>query len=359
MRHEVFQKFELAIKIIAPILSIIFTSKLMIEIIGIDSIDKIILVFLLSIIVNVIELWAFYIGKYYNLPFFTGLGFSVAIISVLASLGYLQVNFERSIMESTEYQLKLDEINLLKNQINQLDDTAQKQRSLNHVTRSQETLNSKTPLLNHLGKVQDELESIKVQGAGIGGALYRIFANIFKVGTYWVAIIFNLFVGALIECAAVQSNIRGIKKNAENLEEKDEKKTVILAEKEAEKIPEKNEGTPEKKGVHVYRTPEKNDEKKTAEKSDEKSNKSYGKKSDKNWTEIVRILTPTEAAILAKSEGVSDPVILAIKQDNPRWGYERVGKEAGRLMDRKKAISKTYVKKVILRELKKVKGTDK
>jgi len=350
MRHDIFEKIENAIRIITPLISIIFTSKLMIEIIGFDTIDKQILVVLLSIIVNAIELWAFYIGKYYDMPFFTGVGYAVAAVSVLASLGYLQVNFERSIMESTEYQLKLDEISLLKNQINQLDDTAQKQRSINYITRSQETLNSKTPLLNRLGRVQNELENIKAEGAGIGGALYRVFSNIFKVGTYWVAIVFNLLVGALIECAAVQSNIRDVKKNGKNLSEKVEKKTPILTEKETEKTSEKNEGTPEETGVHVYGTPEKNNDEKTSEKNAEKNTKSYGKKSDKNWTEIVRILTPTEAVILAKSEGISDPVILAVKQDNPRWGYERVGKEAGRLMGRKKAISKTYVKKVIKRE---------
>ena len=165
-----------------------------------------------------------------------------------------------------------------------------------------------------------------------------------------MAIFFNLIVGALIEFAAVQSNIRGVKKNSNNLEENTEKKTPILTEKETEKTSEKNEGTPDETGVHVYRTPEKKDGEKTSEKNAEKNTKSFGKKSDKNWTELLKFLSLTEAVILAKSEGLSDPVIVTVKRDNPRWGYERVGKEAGRLMGRKKAISKTYVKKVINRE---------
>lgn len=214
MRHEIFEKFELLIRILTPLLSILFTSKLAIEIVGFETWDQKILVICISMIVNVIELWAFYIGRYEDKPFFTTLGYAIGFVSVLASLGYLQVNFERSVLESNEYQLKYEEIKLLQNQIKQLDETAQKQQNINYITRSQQTLASKTPLLNRLGIAQRELDSVKESGAGIGGALYRIFSNIFRIGTYWVAIVFNLFLGALIEIAAVQSNIRGVKKGA-------------------------------------------------------------------------------------------------------------------------------------------------
>lgn len=210
MSEKFFKNITKLARVICPILSILFTGKLVIELVGTESWDRWVIIILISIILNMLELRAFYIWRKTDSWNYLALGVLIAVASVFGSLGYLQVSYERAVMQSNEYKLKLDEIGVLKTQIKSLQETAEKQRQINHITKSQETLLKMTPLMNKLGMIQKDLDNIKESGSGLGGALYRVFTKIFGIPNFWVAVLVNLFFAIIIEIGAIESNIKDI-----------------------------------------------------------------------------------------------------------------------------------------------------
>lgn len=211
MKESVIRYFSILIKLCCPFISMIFTFKLMMEIIGFSSLDQKIIVIIISAILNIIELLVFYYWKKYGAMHDLVFGLFLAAISVLGSLGYLQIGYERAIIQSKEYQLKLDEIEKLKRQIDLMSNAAERQQQLNYISRSKQTLIEMTGLMNKLGILQRELSKIKEQGYGFGGAIYRILMKLFNLNNFTVAVLFNLALAILIEFAAIKFNIMDVK----------------------------------------------------------------------------------------------------------------------------------------------------
>ena len=210
MEQETHDRINGILKLVLPAISIIFTSYLMIELIGTDTYIKWILIGVISVSINFLELRWFYLWKKEGRDSYAFLGVLVGIASVIASLGALQVGFERGIMESQEYQIQSQKVDLLKRQIENLGETADRQQQINHITRSAQTLEAQTPLFSQLGMEQEKLSEIKSNGAGVGGALYRLLSRMFKTELLWIAVIINLFISAIIEIGAIDANIKDV-----------------------------------------------------------------------------------------------------------------------------------------------------
>lgn len=127
-------------------------------------------------------------------------GIIFAAISVSATVGAMQVALIRGSLESAEFKQKVKEIDLIDKQIALLNETAQKQQRINHITKSVKTLDEANILLARRNKAQAELNAIKNQGAGLNAELYRSYASILGIDSVMTfAFLLNSVFAILLE----------------------------------------------------------------------------------------------------------------------------------------------------------------
>lgn len=74
-------------------------------------------------------------------------------------------------MHSTAYTLKLKEIQFFDNQIQELQDTAKKQKGIDYITKSVATSNQATVLIDSFQQAQADLNELRLNRAGLNTAL--------------------------------------------------------------------------------------------------------------------------------------------------------------------------------------------
>ncbi len=127
-------------------------------------------------------------------------GIIFAAISVSATVGAMQVALMRGSLESAEFKQKVKEIDLIDKQIALLNETAQKQQRINHITKSVKTLDEANILLERRNKSQAELNVIKNRGAGLNAELYRSYASILGIDSVMTfAFLLNSVFAILLE----------------------------------------------------------------------------------------------------------------------------------------------------------------
>lgn len=121
------------------------------------------------------------------------------LISVSASIGSLQISYDRAAQESTQYKSTERKLALQDSIVSGLGRTAAAQRKLNHVTKSQRSLLEASEQLRAMDETETRLESVKAAGAGLGNALYRAYSALLGVNAYSIALFFNVLISFLIE----------------------------------------------------------------------------------------------------------------------------------------------------------------
>jgi len=124
---------------------------------------------------------------------------SIIVLSIIASVGTLQVSSEKSALKSPEYSEKKETLNFVDNQIKQKENLAKSQVKINQLTRSIKTQSEIDTLLIKREALNSELKEIQYSASGLSGAIFRAFSKIFEVDIFYIILIGNVFLALLLE----------------------------------------------------------------------------------------------------------------------------------------------------------------
>jgi len=205
-----FNDFLAFIGIAILIMSFIETKNLLNEMIGFTTWEEKFYTLFGALLVNAVEVACFVFwyknrkARFYTAWFAFILGCAFGFLSVIGSLGWFQTKQEISTMQSTEYQ------------------TAMKQYESKQKTADEWREKSSNPeieawALTKSEKAQIEadqaaarLSSLSKHGAGVGNALYKVFARLGNTDTYTASVVSGMTFSALKEIAAIFTLILGM-----------------------------------------------------------------------------------------------------------------------------------------------------
>ena len=347
------------VAVVGGLISLALTINLAIQIFGADNAFWIVIGVLVGCIFNASEVACFLRWVQQDELVALVLGICLALVSASASVGALQISLERGAVQSTDYTQKLKEIELIDQQIAKLQETAEKQKAVYHVTKSRETLDQATQLLKKRNKAQNELILLRTQNAGLNTALYRAYANLLGLSVMKVALWINILVSLLIEIVFVYFTTSSASKNkiilvADDNNGQTENSEVVIVSQRPDQVNSKNR---QSKSTIVSQdvNPETqhsigfqfaNDVNIGTNLSPESPPESQPKKTSPefrvNKKTVIRL-----QRLVDKLGGKSDPVILYFWDQGER-NRARIGRKVKSVLGYK--VSRQYVSRVVKRE---------
>lgn len=336
------------------LVSLALTINLAIQIFGTSNPFWIGIGILVGCLFNAAEIACFLRWKQSDKPGALVLGVLLALVSVSASVGALQISLERGAMESTDYTHKLKEIDLIDEQIEELQHTAREQKKINYITRSKQTSDNVSALLNSRKQAQIELNELRTEGAGLNAALYRAYANFLGVSVMNVAVWINIFVSLLIEIVFIYftiSQTQGLKITSLDIDGNGQLDALVdnikhIIQQKAKYVkPDHNQKTiisakPEKEKIFGFQPS-------TDVNVDTKSSTRGQLKTDPAVDVLDKKTVLELRQVVDRAGGKSDPVILHF-WDNGESNKAKIGRLVRSVLDY--GVSREYVRQVIKRE---------
>ena len=179
------------VKIPVAIVSGILTGKLLAATLGFDGLDEKLIVIVTAAVFNISEVVLF--RRWYGQRDAAALliGILIATASIAGSIGYFQVQLERSILESDEYR-------------------QQKQMIDNLLIASNPERHPDTYLVatKNLKRELPKLAEIRHNGAGIGSAIYNVFSRLTGWSIEKSALFITVFIALVIELVLIYSAVK-------------------------------------------------------------------------------------------------------------------------------------------------------